>query len=123
MPSQNNSGNQFDERHAVTLVATAALAANRFIAYDGGYATSAGGVKDAQGVSKHAAAVDEAVAITTSYSQLVEAGAAISFGDYVKPGANGVAVVGTITDCCGRALGAAALGQLVEVQITRHVHA
>jgi hypothetical protein len=32
--------------------------------------------------------------------------------------------VGTLTDHCGRALGAAAAaGQLVEVQIVKHVHA
>ena len=55
MPSQNNTGRQFDKQHAVTLVATAILAANRFIAYDGGYATAAGGAKDSQGVSEQAA--------------------------------------------------------------------
>ena len=37
MPSQNNTGRQFDKQHAVTVVLTAAVAANRFLAYDGGY--------------------------------------------------------------------------------------
>src|SRR5574337_645397 len=37
MASQNNTGRQFDKTHAVTMVATAAVLAHRFIAYDGGY--------------------------------------------------------------------------------------
>ena len=42
MASQNNTGRQFDKQHAVTLVAIAAVAAYRFVAYDGGYPTAAG---------------------------------------------------------------------------------
>ena len=42
MASQNNTGRQYDKTHAVTLVATAAVAASRFIAYDGGYPSVAG---------------------------------------------------------------------------------
>lgn len=125
MPSQNNSGNQFDKRHAVTLVAMAALAANRFIAYDGTYATAAGGTKDAQGVSEHNAEEAQAVSVITGYSALVEASAPIAFGAYVMPAADGTgrAAVGTLGNHCGRALGAAtAAGQLVEVEIKTHVH-
>lgn len=126
MPSQNNSGRQFDKQHAVTLVATAVIAANRFIAYDGTYATAAGGVKDSQGVSESSAEVGQAVSVVTGYSFLVEASAAITFGAYVKPAVDstGRAAVGTITECCARALGAAAgAGDLVECQLVRHVHA
>lgn len=126
MPSQNNSGAQYDKQHAITLVATAAVAAARFVAYDGGHATSAGGVKDAQGVSEQAGAVGDAISLITGYSAPVEASAAIAFGDYIKPAADGSgrADVGTLTDHCGRALGAVgAAGQLVEVQLVRHVHA
>lgn len=126
MPSQNNSGQQFNKCDAVTIVATVDLVANRLIAYDGGYATSAGGVKDAQGVSEFDAATGVAVSAVTEYSYLVEASAAIAFGDYIKPAADGTgrAAVGAIGDHCGRALGAAtAAGQLFEMQIIRHIHA
>lgn len=126
MPAQNNSGPQYDKQHAVTLVAMAALAVARFVAYDGTYATAAGGGKDCQGVSESAAAIGDALAVTTDYSALVEASAAIALFDYVKPAVDGTgrAAVGTLADHCGRALGAAtAAGQLVEVQLVRHVHA
>lgn len=122
MSSQRNTGRQYNKVHAITMIAAAAMVANRFVAYDGGYATSAGGAKDCQGVTETAAEVGDAVTVVTGYSYLVEAGEALSFGAYVKPGANGVAVAGTAQDHCGRALGAAtAAGQLVEVQIVQHV--
>ena len=124
MPSQNNTGRQFDKRHSVTIVAMAALASCRFAAYDGGYPNATGGAKDVQGVTENAADVGEAVALTTSYSALVEAGAAIAFGVLVTTDATGRAVAGTAADHCGRALGAStAAGQLIEVQLYKHVHA
>lgn len=124
MASQNNTGHQYDKRHAVTVVATATLVAHRWVAYDGGYPTTAGGAKDAQGVTEHAAAVGEAVSAITGYSALVEVAEPIPFGALVKPDATGKAAVGTSTDHAGRALGAAtAAGQLIEVQLLRHSHA
>lgn len=126
MPSQNNSGRQYSKLHAVTIIATAAVAAARFIGYDGAHATSAGGVHDAQAISETAADVGEAFTGITSYSGLVEASAAIAFGDYVKPAADGSgkAAVGALGDHCGRALGAAGgAGELIEVQLVRHIHA
>lgn len=124
MPSQNNTGRQFDKTHAVTLVASVALAANRFVAYDGGYPTTAGGAKDVQGVSETAADAGDALSVVTGYSYLVEAAEALAFGALVAPDASGRAVAGTAANHCGRALGAAAqAGQLVEVQLYKHVHA
>lgn len=126
MPSQNNAGLQHQKEFAVTLVATAALAFARIVAYDGGYATSAGGVKDAQGVSEMEAAVGDSVSVVTEYSYLVECSEAVAFGAYIKPATDGTGrgAVGTLTDHCGRALGATtAAGQLFEMQIVRHVHA
>ena len=124
MPSQNNTGRQFDKRHSVTIVAMAALASCRFAAYDGGYPTAAGGAKDVQGVTENAAEVGEAVALTTGYSAPVEVGEAINQFALVKPDATGRAVVGTAADHCGRALGASTVaGQLIEVQLYKHVHA
>jgi hypothetical protein len=123
MASQNNTGNQFDKVHAITLIAAAILAANRFIAYDGGYATAAGGAKDCQGVSEQAAQAGDALSVVTGYSYLVEAEGNIALGDYVKVGTDGKGIVGTLADHCARALGVAAAGQLVEVQIVKHIHA
>lgn len=123
MPSQNNMGRQYDKQHAITMVATTALAAHRFIAYDGGYPSAAGGAKAVQGVSESSAQTGEALSVVTSYSYLVEAAAAIAFGQLVKPDASGKAVVGSLTEHCARALGAATqAGQLVEVQLLPHVH-
>lgn len=125
MPSQNNAGQQHQKRFAVTIVAAVALAANRIVAYDGGYASSAGGVKDAQGVSESDCAANDAVSLVTDYSYLVEASAPVAFGDYIKPAVDGTgrAAAGTLLDHCGRALGTAtAAGQLVEMQIVRHLH-
>jgi len=119
-------GRQYDKQHAVTLVAAAALAANRFVAYDGDYAdgaAGAGGATDAVGVSEYAAEIGEAVSVVTGYSYLVEAGDVITANAFVKPGTDGKAIAGTITDNCGRALEAAAgAGQLIEVQLQPHVH-
>jgi hypothetical protein len=124
MPAQNNTGRQYDKQHAVTIEATVALAANRFVAYDGGYPTAAGGAKDVQGVSETEADVGAAVTLVTGYSYLVRAAGAIAFGTLVAPDATGQAVAGTEANHCGRALGAATqAGQLIEVQILRHVHA
>ena len=124
MASLNNTGRQFDKQHAVTVVATAAIAPHRFVAYDGGYPSVAGGAKDSQGVAETAAALGEALTVVTGYSYLVEAEAAITFGALVKVGTDGKAVTGTLADHCGRALGAATqAGQLIEVQLYKHVHA
>ena len=126
MPSQNNSGLQHQKDDAITVVATAALLPNRIVGYDGAYATAAGGAHDAQGVSEMPGAVGDAVSVVTEYSYLVEASEAVAFGDYVKPAVDGTGrgAVGTLTDHCGRALGAATVaGQLFEMQIVKHVHA
>lgn len=123
MASQNNTGRQFDKQHAVTVVATADVQANRFIAYDGGYPNNDGGAKDAQGVSESSAQVRDAVCVVTGYSYLVEASEPIAFGALVKPGADGRAMVGSADDNCGRAMGAAgSAGRLFEVQLYQHVH-
>ena len=123
MPSQNNTGRQYDKQHAITMVATAELAAHRFIAYDGGYPSAAGGAKAVQGIAETAAQPGEALPVVTGYSYLVEVAAPIAFGQLVKPDATGQAVVGSLTEYCARALGAATqAGQLLEVQLLGHVH-
>ena len=119
---------QFDKVHALTIIAAVAIAANRFVSFDGTLTVvaPASGGKDCAGVSEEAAAVGGAVSVITGYSALVEASAAISVGAYVKPAADGSgkAAAGALADHCGRALSAAtAAGQLLEVQITEHVHA
>ena len=114
---------QFDKIHAVTVVAAAAVASNRFIAYNGGYPATGGGAKDSQGVSESAAQPGEALSVVTSYSYPVEASGVIAFGDPVIADATGRAKVATTAEHCGVALSAATqAGQLIEVQICKHVH-
>jgi hypothetical protein len=117
---------QFEKTHATTILAAVALAEYRFVSQAGGYAVGtagAGGPTDSIGVSEHDAEAGDALSVVTAYSYLVEAGQAITAGAYVKPGANGVAMVGTIADNCGQAVEAASTaGELIEVRILKHVH-
>lgn len=126
MASQNNTGRQYDKQHAVTIVATAAIAQNRFVGYDGQPATNAGGLKDVQGVSETSAEIGDALSLITGYSALVEVadGATIAFGDFIKPASDGsgAAAVGAADDHCGRALGDGTEGRIIEVQVLRQVH-
>lgn len=119
-------GRQFDKQHAVTKVLIAAVEPHRLISFAGGYAAGAagaGGATDAQGVSETGGAIGDAIAVVTGYSYTVEAGAAISANAFIKPGTDGKAVAGSITDNCGRALEAAtADGDLIEVVLQPHVH-
>lgn len=117
---------QYDKQHATTIVAAAALAANRLVSFAGDYAVGtagAGGSTDACGVSESSAAIGEALSVITGYSAVVTAGAAIAAGAFVKPGTSGKAITGSITDNCGRALEAAgADGDLIEVVLQNHIH-
>lgn len=123
MASQNNTGRQFDKQHAVTVVATIALLAHRFVSYAGAYPAAGGKANDSQGVSETSAQPGEALSVVTGYSYLVEAAEPIAYGDLVVSDAAGRAKVATTTEHCGVALGAAVqAGQLIEVQICKHVH-
>jgi len=117
---------QFDKQHSATVVLTAAVAAHRLISFAGGYAVGtagAGGATDAQGVSETAGEIGDAISVVTGYSYLVEAGGEIAAGAFVKPGTDGKAVAGSITDNCGRAVAAAGGdGVLIEVILQPHVH-
>lgn len=119
-------GRQYDKQHATTIIATAALLPNRFIGFGGAYAVGtagAGGLTDAAGVSETAAAVGDALSVVTGYSYTVVAGGPITKGAFIKPGTDGKAVAGSITDNCGRALEAAAAdGDLIEVRLQPHIH-
>ena len=119
---------QFDKKYAATVVATAAIVANRFVCRAGTHAPAApaNGNQDSIGIAEESAAVGEAIPAVTEYSYLVEASAAITKGAYLKPAADGSgkAAVGAIGDHCAVAMGAAtAAGQLIEAQIVKHVHA
>ena len=108
-------GKQYDKEHAVTIVATAAIIACRFVGFDGAHATSAGGAHDTQGISEANADVGQAVSLITEYSGVVEAGEAFAQFAFVKADANGKAITGTATDYCGRALEASSgAGAFVE---------
>jgi len=118
-------GKQYDKVHAATAIAIAAIAANRFVGFDGAPATSAGGSHDSQGVAETEAAIGQAVSLITGYSAPVEAGEAIAQFAFVKPAADGSgkAITGTATDHCGMALEAAGGdGSLFEVRVLPHRH-
>lgn len=113
MPEQNL---QYDARHAVTVIYTAAVSKHRFVSWAGAHATDAAQV---QGVSELAGATGKAGSVVTGYSYFVEAAAAIPAGSAVAPSndGSGRAVVASGTQC-GRALSAAAAaGELVVVRI------
>src|SRR3990167_1383060 len=113
-------GKQYDKVHAVTAIATIALAANRFVGFDGAHATSAGAAHDSQGVSETEAVIGQATSLITVYSAPGEAFAQFAF---VKPAADGSgkAITGTATDHCGMALEAAGGdGLLFEVRLLPH---
>lgn len=129
MASQNDTGRQFDKRHAVTVVAQEAIPAHRFVTFEGKVAATAtphvnNPEQAVQGISEEAAASGDALSVVTDYSYLVEAAANIPFGAYVKPNSDGRAIVGTQAECCGRALGAGdgsgSHKPLIEVQILTH---
>lgn len=99
----------------LTVVATGAITANRFVSPAGALAGAAG---NAYGVAESAAAIGEKIPVTSHGTAVVEAGAAIAAGALVEADATGRA----ITKAAGVTLGrlapgevAGAAGQFVEV--------
>lgn len=118
-------GQQHQADDITSVMAAVDVKANRFISYGGGYATSAGGSGDSQGIGQMDTPAGSAIPVVTEYSYLLECSEAIAKDAYVKPADDGTGrgATGTLTDHCGRALGSStAAGQLLEVQIVRHVH-
>ena len=120
-------GRQYQKNNAVTMIATAAIVANRFVSHSGAHATNAGGALDAIGVSETNAGVGEALPVVTGFSFLVQSSAALPDHAFVRPAADGSgrAEVGTATDHCGRVMpggGTSAADQLAEVRILPHRH-
>lgn len=102
----------------MTAVATAAIAAARFIGMLTG-APCAAGAK-AQGVSQYAANVGDAFAVDVLGTSIVEAGAAVAAGIAVKSDADARAIPQAGTgEIAGYAVTAAsAAGQKIEVLLT-----
>jgi hypothetical protein len=99
----------------LTVAATAALTANRFIGHDGDFASAAG---SALGVSRSDAAIGEDLPVDVLGTAVVEAGALIAAGAAVEVGTDGKAVTESAGIAVGRlAPGAAAgaAGEFVEV--------
>ena len=99
----------------MTAVATAAVAANRFIGLLTGAHCAA--AAKAQGVSQYPAAIGEAFAVDVLGTAIVEAGGAIAVGGPIKADASGKAV---LQAGAGEILGyavmaASADGQKIEV--------
>ena len=101
--------------HSVTVIAAVALAVNRFVAHGGlrhQQQRRAGRVRDRR-------TRGQACSCVTHYSWPVVAAETIAAGDWIKPAGDGTgrAAVGSATDACGRAIGAANAGQLVDVRL------
>jgi hypothetical protein len=115
---------QHEKIHATTVVLTAAVPAHRFVGYDGAPATSAGGAHDAIGVSESEGKAGEVISAITRWSAVVEAGGVVAKFAFVKPDTEGRAITGATDETCGRALEAAVqAGDLIEVELYRHIHA
>ncbi len=119
-------GRTYDKQHSTTVVLTAAVEAKRLVSFAGGYpvgTAGAGGATDAQGVAEYGGAIGDAISVITGYSAVVVAGGEIAAGAFVKPGASGKVVAGSMTDHCGRAVNAASGdGVEIEVILLPHVH-
>lgn len=98
---------------ATTVIATAAVAANRFVTIAGGYPAANG---NALGVTRTEAATDDAITVDVLGTTIVEASAAIAKGAAVASTVDGQAVTHTTGAVVGRALGAAtAAGEKIEI--------
>lgn len=106
----------------LTSVAAAAVAAHRFVDFDGTQCDAAGAKP--MGVSTYAAASGEAFAVDVLGTTKVEAGAAIALGAKgltpVKTDADGKAIAqGGVGEIAGYALEAAgAAGEIIEILLT-----
>ena len=99
----------------LTLVATAALTAERFVSPTGGVAAAAG---NTWGVAKSDGAIGEHVPVEALGTAVVTAGGAIAAGALVEVGAAGKAVTRTAGIAVGRAAPgatAAADGDRIEI--------
>lgn len=105
---------QFTPVLTVSLVATGALTANRFVTFAGALA---GADANALGVTRLSAAIGERVPIDVIGTATVEAGAAVTAFASVKSDATGRAIAWVTSGCrLGIALEAAtAAGQFIEV--------
>jgi hypothetical protein len=100
-----------------TIVASAAVAASRFVSQAGGYPTT---TAPAYGATRTAGAVGDLLPVDVLGTTAVAAAAAIAVGDAIKSDDEGRAAVAGASDLAvARALSAAtAAGQLVEVLLT-----
>ena len=100
---------------AMTVIATAAIAASRFVGLFTGAQCGAGA--KAQGVSQYAAAAGDALAVDVLGTAIVEAGAAVAAGAPIKSDADGRAIAqgGTGEIIAYAVTSATAAGQKIEV--------
>ena len=99
---------------AVTVVATTAVVANRFISAKGTYEAG----KKAVGVSHFAQDDTKAITVDCGVFEVVEAGAAVAQWAEVEADSNGRAITLASGTVCGRACTAAsAAGDKIKVQM------
>ena len=88
----------------MTAIATAAVAANRFVGMLTGALCGAGA--KAQGVSQYAAATGEAFAVDVLGTSIVDSGAAVAAGIALK------------SDATGRAIAQGGAGEIIAYSVT-----
>ena len=102
----------------LTVTATAAMAANRFVAHAGVHASAAG---NALGVSRTAAAIGDVLPVDVIGTATVEAEAAIADGAALEVGTDGKAKTQSAGVTVARAVQAAAnAGDLIEVLLIQN---
>lgn len=94
----------------------------RLIAFNGRYATGAGGGYDLQGVSTTVGVAGETIKVCTEYSYPVEMAEPIPLHAYVKPATDGSgrAAVGTAADNCGICIGVGTTQILLKIERQTH---
>lgn len=97
---------------SLTVIASAVLSAHTFVTATGAVAAAAG---DAHGVATADAAIGDAVSVDVLGTSIVLAAADVTAGARVEVGAGGKATPLVAGIPVGRALNAAAAGELVEV--------
>jgi hypothetical protein len=97
----------------ITIVATEAITAKRFVAYNGTHTVNL----SAMGVARFDTDSGDPISVGVAPIEVVEAGGNISAGALVDSDADGKAVTHSSGVGCGRALDAASAGTFIRVRL------
>jgi len=111
-----------DGEDSISIKLSQPVVPYRLIAFNGFYASTAGGGYDLQGVSTTEGNTGDVITACTEYSYPVEMAEPIPLYAYVKPAADGSgrAAVGTATNNCGTCLAVGATQILLKIERQTH---